>query len=303
MKKKYVIVYLSFSRIDKVKLFFKKITNNKNYNKYIYYIFSDQGRNKNEINLVKNVRIYLKSLNIKKKKLIFKKKNLGTNKMFKELLAKLFKKHDKIVIFEEDIIPNNYTLDYFDKVFYNIKNIKKTGLITAHSLLSKKDIIDFDNLFISRRSNLWGLGITKKTYKKMIFDEKVLRIKCLKNKKFLSTIKNFDDAILYSVSKFLYKSIKINMDLCIFINSILLENFTITPKRSLVFNSGIDGSGERAKISSKQLINDTFEENNKLDFKIDTKKIKIDYNYENIVKNKFSYSLISKLIKKIKNFV
>lgn len=303
MKKKYAIVYLSFKRIDKVKLFFNKITDNKDYNKYNFYIFSDQGRNKKEINLVKNVRIYLKSLNFKKKKLIFKKKNLGTNKIFKELLAKLFKKHDKIVIFEEDIIPNNYTLDYFDKVFYNIKNIKKAGLITAHSLLSKKDIIDFDNLFISRRSNLWGLGITKKTYKKMIFDEKVLRIKCLKNKKFLSTIKNFDDSILYSVSKFLYKSKKINMDLCIFINSILLENFTITPKKSLVFNSGIDGSGERAKISSKQLINDTFEENNKLDFKIDSKKIKIDYNYENIVKNKFSYSLISKLIKKIKNFV
>lgn len=301
MKKKFAIVYLPFKRINKVKYFFKQLQTNSNYQNYSYYIFSDFGRSKKEIKSVSKVRKYLTSLKLNKK-IFFEKKNIGTNKIFQKSLSIAFKKYMHVLIFEEDIIPNKYTLNYFENYFEIIDKNKSIGFITAHSLLNRNNYKKFNEIFLSKRVNLWSLGLSKKIYKKMIFGDKKLLDKCLKEKNFLKNFQNFDQSILNEVKKFYYKSKKINTDIKLQINSVLLNKYTITPRKSLVFNSGIDGSGERALVSNNNLINDTFHKNNNISFNLNAKKIKIDHRYEKIVKQKFSYGLIYELIKKFKYF-
>ena len=190
MKKKFAIVYLSFKRINKVKFFFKQIQINSNYQNYSYYVFSDFGRNKKEIKSVSKVRKYLNSLKLNKK-IFFEKKNIGTNKIFQKSLSIAFKKHRYVIIFEEDIIPNKFTLNYFDKCFKILDKNKNIGFITAHSLLSRDNYKNFNEIFLSKRSNLWSLGLSKKIYKKMIIEDKKLFDKCLKEKNFLKKICKF----------------------------------------------------------------------------------------------------------------
>ena len=301
MKKKYAIIYLSFSRLEKVKYFFQQIKKNPSYSEYSFYIFSDHGRNLSEQKKILKVREFLETLNIKKK-LIFYNKNIGTNLIFSKSLTKVFEDFEYAVLFEEDIIPNHHTLKYFDEAFKKLDVLKNVGLITAHSLLNSKKAHFYKNLFISRRSNIWGLGISKKIFNQMIFNPTILKKEMIKKNFEIEKLRNFDDNIYSQVLKFLYSNKELNQDIMVLINSLLLEKYTLTPNKSLVLNAGIDGSGERAKKDSFNFINETFNENNSIDFGNTSHDIKMDQNYEKFVKTKFSYGLLYKIVKKIKKF-
>tara|TARA_B100001109_G_C18842267_1_gene465078 strand:- start:168 stop:1838 length:1671 start_codon:yes stop_codon:yes gene_type:complete len=205
-------------------------------------VFSD-GSKKNDLDKkkVEIVRIILKNLKgFKSKKIYFRKKNLGLFKNIMQGLDSIFKKYDKAIILEDDLVVNKHFLRYMNKALNIYANNSKVSCISGWFCSHNKKIND---TFFLRGSDIWGWATWKRSWKDFNRNPKSL-IKIFKNN--TNLIQKFNLNNSYNYYRLLERrEKKINQSWGILWNAsnFLKNKYYLNFSNSLCVNIGQDQSG------------------------------------------------------------
>ena len=242
-KDKYApIVLFSYNRLLHLK---KTIINLKqnNISKYSsLIIFSDGPKSKLDKIKIKEVRQYIKSINgFKDIKCINRKINLGLSKNIITGLNIVFKKYERAIILEDDILVDRFFLKYMNEGLSLYKRDSRVASIHGYIYPIKfsKNIKDY---FFLKGADCWGWGTWKRAWK--VFDKNGKKLINIIDKEKLKSEFNFNNS--YDYYQMLKKQIKgKNNSWAIrwYASAFLKNMLTLYPSKTFVRNIGIDGSG------------------------------------------------------------
>ncbi len=277
------IIYICYNRYEHVKKSLLSLKKNKLSQKSNIIIFSDAAQNYKDKKKILKIRNYLKNLKgFKSKKIIHRKKNFGTKKNIINAINFAFKKYDRAIIIEDDLIVSKYFLNFMNQCLEAYKNEKKIFHINGWSYPFMKKSSDDINFLGSM--NCWGWATWKDRWSKLSLNED----------KFISTFSNRDkhyfniSSSMNHWSQLLRNKNKTLSTWAVFWHaSIFSKNgICIYPKFPLVKNIGFDGSG---RMSSIYKYNSTLNNN--------SKKYKINQNIvknTNLIDDEFNYYIKKK---------
>ena len=241
------IFVLAFDRLDHLK---KVINALSRYTKKseIIYIFADNSNNKSL--KVNQVHSYIKKLNQKKFKVKIRDKNLGLKENFWRSYDFMFKKYDKVICIEDDILINKNFMSFMRDKLISYQYNKKVMSITGYAFPIKLPKNYKYDIFFSQRSNAWGQASWRRVWK-LFKKNKENNLDILLNKNKLSKLSEGGNDIVHMFVQ----------DYLAVINSIqiwwvwnILKNngLCINPVNSLVTNIGFDGTGTHYKNKVKK---------------------------------------------------
>ena len=239
------IVLITYNRYEHTVKCINSLKKNKLSKKSDLIIYSDGLKNHSEKDKLLKIRKYLRNIKgFKSKKIIERKKNFGTKKNIVNAINETFKKFNKIIVIEDDLILSKSFLYFMNFCLNNYKDKKKIWHINGWSYpFMKKSTNDINFL---RSMNCWGWATWKNRWSKLSLNENKF-ISHFSNKEIhkfniYSSFDHYNQLIrnkkktLSSWAVYWHASIFFNNGLCIY------------PKYPLVKNIGFDGSG---RMSSK----------------------------------------------------
>ena len=243
------------------------------------YIVCDSWRNKFEKDNVLEVRkIVSKSFLNQKIIKLFYDKNVGMRNIAPVAFKKIFKTEDKIIVIEDDTLPNPSFFIYADKLLSKYKKTKKISMISGVNFNTKMTKKLNEDYFFSKYSFLWGWATWRDRWK--IYDNSLKKWNYYKKSGRLK--KDFPNIGEYRFWKkelnSLYRNPKKGAwDFPLSFANYYYNRYSVVPKVNLVKNIGVsdDPTGRNPK-KTKNL--KTFTINKKL---IHPKKIKRNLEYDN----------------------
>jgi GR25 family glycosyltransferase involved in LPS biosynthesis len=265
------VIFFCFNRLDHLIDCINSLKRNELAKKTTIIFYSDGPKKNTDILKVRRIRRYLINLKgFKKKKLVFRNKNFGTKKNITQGINETFKKYDKAIILEDDIIVGKYFLKFMNFSLDNYFNQKNIWHINGWSYpFMKKSSNDINFL---RSMNCWGWATWKDRWKHLSLDDERL-IKKFTNKKIhkfniFSTMDHFSQILrnkrktLSSWAVYWHATIFLKKGICIY------------PKFSMVRNIGFDGSGRMSsQYQYKSYINNNFKKYQFNDYIVLDKKL------------------------------
>lgn len=259
------------------------------------YIFIDGPKHnmhdKIKVKLVKSIVKKLKGF--KSKKYFFRDKNFGLSKNFISGITQVLKKHEKVIVIEDDNLVSKYFLNYINNGLNTYKDDQKICGINGFSYpVSKKGL---PNHFLVKGAGTWGWGTWRRVWKQITWSPKAL-IKKIDKKKIIP------QKVILLKDKILKKndSYTIMFDLSMQIK----EKYSLVPKIPYSVNSGLDGTGRHA-VESTEIYDSII---NQKKISINKKKIFYNQNYNSRLEHFYKKNLstnyrykiiVIKLIKKI----
>ena len=251
------IVLFTYNRPKHLKITLDSLKKNKLSKKSDIHIFSDGPKTTNKLELkkikaVKKILINLRGF--RNKKLFFYKSNVGLKKNILNGISKILKKYSKIIVLEDDIVVNQYFLDFMNQSLDFYKKNKKIWHISGWNYNLKK--INVDNLnskdgktFFIKNMNCWGWGTWRNRWEKIIINPEFF-IKKMSNKKIYDF--NLSDSLNNWSQLTRNKTNKLNT-WAIFWNATIFyyNGLCLNPIKSLTKNIGLDGSGANSSIQKK----------------------------------------------------
>jgi len=292
------VIIILYNRPKHTQKLLQSIANAQNSSKYKFYIYCDGARNKEDVRKITKIDIIVNKFRKKfKVKVFLRKKNVGLIKNITNSINLVFKKNNKAIILEDDLVLNYNFFNFMETSLKKYTNHNKIFQISGYSYPIKNN----NNLhYFLALTSCWGWAITAKNWKSFykFFNNKKLiyfNYQKIKKSKVLKNSFNFNSS--YNYFSMLEKSLnnKVNswgiiFYLYLFIN----KKLTLFPNQSLVKNDGFDGSGNHK--SKNNSFNKEFNLTNVGNF---PKKV-ISYNYpKDRVINYFKKNL--SLYGKIKN--
>tara|TARA_A100001015_G_C15008858_1_gene722047 strand:+ start:1373 stop:2269 length:897 start_codon:yes stop_codon:yes gene_type:complete len=235
------IVLFVYRRLGHLKLTINSLKKNKESKKSNLIIFSDGSKNKYDYNSVIKVRKYINNINgFKNLKIIFRKKNFGlANNLFKGI-NQVFKRNDKAIVLEDDIMVSPTFLKYMN---LNLKKYEKNlNVASIHGYCYPVKFKNGpENFFFLKGADCWGWATWRRAWKKYDNNANNL-IKIINNKK---NQRDFDFNFSYPYFDMLKLTSKKNHSWAIkwYASAFVNDMFTLYPKKSFVTNTGNDGSG------------------------------------------------------------
>ncbi len=288
------IIFICYNRYNHVVRSLNSLKKNKLSKKSKIIIFADGPTDKTNKKKTDRIKIFLKKINgFKSKKIIFRKKNLGTKKNIVNAVDQVFKKFNKVIVIEDDLILSKFFLDYMNLCLKNYKDEKKIWHVNGWSYPFMKNSKDDINFLGSM--NCWGWGTWKNRWSFLTLNERYFILnfskKNIHNFNVFSSMNHFEQIIrnkkktLSSWAVFWHATIFKNNGICIY------------PKYPLVKNIGFDGSG---RMSSRHKYKSNLN-NNFRDFKLNLEIFK----NKKLMNAEFNYyimrkSIIGKLLTYIK---
>lgn len=218
----------------------------------VIYIFMDnfsEDQSLNEINKIKYVKKYLKNLDKKKFRVIFREKRFGMKKNWILAYDFMFNKYKKVICLEDDILINNKFIEFM--VFYlnyyerNNKIMNITGFGTKIKIPHKYKY----DCYLTKRSMSWGQGSWRRVWLKFS--------KMKKNHKSILSDKNNKNLLISCGEDLLrtmtldYLKLAESIQVWWIWNIIKNKGLSINPTNSLVDNIGYDGTGYHTKSNKK----------------------------------------------------
>ena len=246
------IFVLAFNRVRHLKKVINALSKYTKKNEKVY-IFADNS--KNESLKVNQVHEYIKGLNQKKFKTIIRDSNLGLKENWWRAYDFMFKKYDKVICLEDDILINKNFMPFMREKLISYQYNKKVMSITGFAFpikLPKKYKYD---IFFSQRSNAWGQASWRRVWKLFKKNKENNLNILLDKKKLLKLSKGGNDIVHMFVQDYLAA---INSIQIWWVWNILKNNgLCINPVNSLVNNIGFDGTGThyKGKVKKTSTIN------------------------------------------------
>ena len=242
------IALFVYNRLPHVKRVIQAIKKNSLSQKSIIYIFSDFSDSEFEKIKIKKIRKYLKNIKFFKKVIMIEREhNFGTSKNITHGLKQIFKKHDKCIIIEDDVIISNNFLDQMNYFLEKFNKNNKIASIEGFMYPVKFDK-NLPKYFAIRGSGCWGWATWKRCWKN--YENSAIKLieKFEKNKNLIHEFNYYNS---YPYYKMLKKQLKTDNSWSIkwAAGNFLKKKYTIYFKNSLVKNIGVDGSGVNCKLN------------------------------------------------------
>lgn len=253
-----IAVFL-YNRPQKTYNCLKSISLNYGFKDSPLYIFIDGPKNKTDMGEIEKIKKIIIAFNFNNLiELNISTVNKGLANSIYQGVQRVFKKHETIIVIEDDLIFNKNFLNFLNKCLtkYLDKSIYQvSGHVWGEELKNQSNPVLIPNI------NSWGWATWRSKWK----DFQLEKIKG-------EAVHNFDSKLIYKFNlessydyfKILKKQLQGKVDSWaiqwyyhVFIN----QGYTIYPNTSLVANKGMDGSGTHT-ISNK------FSKNLDVDFKI-----------------------------------
>lgn len=204
------------------------------------FIFSDGPKSEKDIDNVKEVRDYIKTIDgFKKINIIEREKNWGLANNIIDGVTKIVNEYGKIIVLEDDLVTSPYFLKFMNEALEFYKDDEKVWHISGWNYPIEAD--GLGDIFFWRVMNCWGWATWVdrwKHYEKNI-DEIINEFTKKDIKRFnLDGVENFWGQVIAN------KKGKIN-SWAIFWYAVIFKNngLCLNPTVSFVQNIGLDGSG------------------------------------------------------------
>ncbi len=297
MKKNYApIILFTYRRLNTLKKTILNLSKNDISKETEIFIFSDGYKNKKDKNYVLKVRKYLENINsFKKKKIFYRKKNLGLSKNIISGVTRVLKQRKMGIILEDDIIVAPNFLRYMNTCLNKFKKEKKIWHINGwnYNIKNKRD----DNeIFYWRGMHCWGWATWHDRWVHYENDVKKIYSSFNKNQKYRF---NYDGTYDFwrQIERNYIKKIN-TWAIFWYVKIFMKKGLCVSPKKSLSYNIGNDRYATNMS-------------NNYNNYKIDFyPKNKFDLQFQKkVIENKKQFSHIKKFLKKekilnkLKNFI
>jgi hypothetical protein len=274
------------------------------------YLFSDGPRNLIEKQLVERSRVQALELIDWDCELIinFLETNIGFERMWDYTFHEVFKKEDRIIILEEDILPDLTFFSFCDELLEFYKNDHSVYRIGGFNSLEEYPKNSSQSYFFSEVVSSWGMATWRRVYEQRRKDLSIIRdpyYSSILKKRF-----KYSGGGLYWYNhlKMIYERPELNIDSAEFwflgLNeNILFNSLAIIPKYNLIKNLGNSEGAENSdneRILTKRQRLQYATRTLKMEFPLIHPKYKIiDYEFYFRVKNSRKVNLISKSLDKI----
>jgi tetratricopeptide (TPR) repeat protein len=249
------------------------------------YIFSDAAKPGDE-EKVNAVRKYIDTINGFKNIHVIKRTENSRVRNSRNGIAGLLEKHGRCIFLEEDIVTAQGFLRFMNKSLNVYEKEKQIFSITGYSPPINIPADYIPDIFTLRRACGWGIGIWHDRFKKISYLDKAEVLDRFSVNKEVEELSKYGDDLLNMI--LLDAAGKMDaLDVKIFYHQFLNEKYTIYPRKSLVRNIGLDGSGVHCSQTNKFDV-DLWD---KLDFeisgnvKLDNRIVKSNYIFRQIGKN------------------
>lgn len=273
------IALFTFNRIDHIKKTVESLLNNKGIAESDLYVFSDEGKNEKEKADVQQVRAYIDTVEgFNKIYKVYHAENQGLAQSIIHGVSDLFKRHDRIIVLEDDLQTTPWFLTFMNEAldFYSPDQLWSVAAYSPN--IKIPEYYPFSTYLVHRNCS-WGWATWKQNWEKVDWEVKDFNqfyTNKVKRKQFerggndlsIMLLKQQQQVIHSWSIRFNYAAYKNNLP-------------TVYPVKSLVKNLGADGSGTNMKKSSK--------------YQSDLQQDKIDKayfcggdSYDTIIENSFS---------------
>lgn len=161
------IALFTYNRLSHTMRTIEALQKNTLANESDLFIFSDGWTNEKDKEKVLSVRHFFKQITGFKSIQIYESET--NQKLAPSLItgvSKLLEKHDKIIVFEDDLICSELTLDFLNDSLEIYKNDTKVGMIHGHI----EDIKGLPELFFQTTGGCLGWGTWKRAWKEVNFN-------------------------------------------------------------------------------------------------------------------------------------
>ncbi len=274
----------------------KSLKKNHQASKFEIFIFCDGPKKNLHIKKIKQVQKIAKNVKFfSKNKIYVRKKNIGLAKSILNGVSTVLKKKNSVIVLEDDIVTNNHYLKYMTDALNFFENDKLIGSVTGYSYTDVPKNYSKD-IFLSQRHASWGWGTWKNVWEKMQWEKKWAK-RQLKSKDFK---KNFNKSgnDMHQILKEQLEGKSDTLDIMFNLNCFKMNLFCVCPKKSLLYNIGLDGSGIHCKKGDKVFSNYSNY------FRVKKfEKLKVETNIIKKIHKSFTTPIPLRIYNKIKNYL
>ena len=237
------ILLMTYRRPDNTKRILDII---KNFNKGNIFVFNDGLKflaHKDNHKKTRNV-----ILNFKKKNninIIFSKKNLTQKYNLPFAISKVFKKFDRVIILEDDCIPNKSFFKFCNLLLERYKDDNRISQISGNNFLNYKKFKrrNDDSYFFSNFTSSWGWATWKNRWENS-YDSEISLWPKIKKEKWLSDIFNNKKSVEFWSKAFdrRFKNLDDDWDRPWTFANLINNRLSIFPNKNLICNIGDDNS-------------------------------------------------------------
>jgi hypothetical protein len=214
------------------------------------YLYVDGPKNFHDsIMQIKIREILEKRSSLEFESICFRNSNLGLNHSIRQGVDEILKKHDSIIVLEDDLLLDSFFISYMNsalELYYDYKNI---GTVSGYSFVSFSKM-QKNNLVLSSRHSSWGWGTWKDRWENI--DWSVLSNNGTSKAYLLFkslTLGPDYPGMIRKYQKGKIQSWSLPFDISCYFNKMMC----IHPRKNLVINNGFDGTGINYNFKTKNL--------------------------------------------------
>lgn len=153
------VIIFCYNRLDNLKRTVESLQKNTQAGLTELYIFSDGASKEADENKVAAIRDYLPSITgFRELNIIHSQRNKGLATSIIEGVTEVLKKHETVIVLEDDLLTSTNFLSYMNESLDFYKNNKKILSISGYSFrIAFPQVYVYDNYF-TKRSSSWGWG-------------------------------------------------------------------------------------------------------------------------------------------------
>lgn len=212
----------------------------------VLYIFADGPKptiSKEGLENLKKVREYIHTIKGFKEIYIDEsKQNRGLANATIRGCTQVINKHGKMIMMEDDDVPNPYFLSYINRCLVKYEKDEKIWCVSGYTDTSIMPPHGKKDLFLVNRPSSWGFGTWKRCWDKVIWDINTLK-GLFEHQSIINKYNKWggvdSSIIMLGLFEGENSSWAIRYNFAAFLN----HAYTILPNKSLIINIGCDGSG------------------------------------------------------------
>jgi len=296
------IALFVYKRINHTIKTIEALQNNEYADKTDLFIFSDGYKGKEDYRQVAEVRSYIKKIDgFKSVNVIERDKNFGLSKSIISGVTHIVQNYGRIIVVEDDIVTSKYFLKYMNDYLTLYEKDENVISISGYFYPIKLSTDYNIEIFFLKGAECWGWATWKREWKLFEPDGKklLLEIKKQKCKRELNLNNTFN---FFKMLKEQIAGKNDSWAIRWHVSAFLNNKYTLYPLKSLVYNSGLDGSGShciKTNCYDIQLNNEPII-CKKIEIKENNVIIKSLEKYFQSLKIPFHLRIINYILKKIK---
>ena len=234
------IVVFTYNRPEHTLRTFNALLKNHLANESDIIIYSDSAKTANHNKAVDEVRSFLSEITgFRSKKVIHRDNNFGLAESIIQGVTEVLQESEKVIVLEDDMVVSPYFLEYMNEALEQF--VEDDRVISVHGYVYPVDF-ELPEAFFVKGADCWGWATWRRGWEifepngQFLLDELMRR----------HLIQEFDYNGAYPYSNMLSAQIKGANDswaIRWYASAFLAGKLTLYPGRSLVHNSGNDGSG------------------------------------------------------------